>query len=52
MIFNAGGEVISSVSSNLDYLIIGKNPGSKLKKAKKFPTIKIITEQQFLNLFK
>ncbi|MCX7977656.1 MAG: NAD-dependent DNA ligase LigA [Bdellovibrionaceae bacterium] len=29
-----GGKILSSVSSKLDYLIVGDNPGSKLEKAK------------------
>jgi len=32
---NLGGEVLSSISKNLDYLVVGENPGSKYKKAKK-----------------
>ena len=31
-----GGQVLSSVSKKLDYLIVGESPGSKLDKAKKW----------------
>lgn len=40
-----GGDVSSSVSSNVNYLIVGENPGSKYEKAKKLG-IKIITENK------
>ena len=45
-----GGIALDSVSSRLDYLVVGKNPGSKLEKAKKYPKIKIINEEEFLKL--
>ena len=45
-----GGEIISSVSKNLDYLIVGKNPGSKLSKVEKLGTVKIISEDEFLDM--
>jgi DNA ligase (NAD+) len=41
-----GAQAISSVSERADYLVIGKNPGSKLEKAKK-KNINIIKEKQF-----
>lgn len=44
-----GGRVVSSVSKKLDYLVVGANPGSKLKKAQEFG-IKIIDEAKFLEL--
>lgn len=44
-----GGRVTSSVSSNTDYLVCGKEPGSKLEKAKSLG-IKIITEDEFNKL--
>lgn len=47
-----GGRVISAVSKNLDYLIVGDNPGSKLKKAEEIGTIEIINEEEFLNMLK
>ncbi|MGB3113081.1 MAG: NAD-dependent DNA ligase LigA, partial [Candidatus Omnitrophota bacterium] len=45
-----GGEAASSVSSNLDYVVVGESPGSKFDKAKKLG-LKIITEKQFRELF-
>ncbi|MDD2649535.1 MAG: NAD-dependent DNA ligase LigA [Candidatus Cloacimonadales bacterium] len=45
-----GGIIISSVSKNLDYLIAGESAGSKLTKAQKIETIKIISEDQFLDM--
>ncbi len=45
------GDISSSVSKNTDYVIVGKNPGSKYDKAKKLG-IKIINEKQFLKMLK
>ncbi|MCL2063020.1 MAG: NAD-dependent DNA ligase LigA [Candidatus Cloacimonetes bacterium] len=45
-----GGTVLSSVSKNLDYLIVGEKAGSKLEKAEKFPTIEILNEEKFLEM--
>ncbi len=41
-----GGRVANSVSKKTDYLIVGKDPGSKLDKAKALG-IKILSEQDF-----
>lgn len=49
---NLGGVVVDSISSKVTYLVVGKNPGSKLEKAKKYSKIKIINENEFLNLIK
>jgi DNA ligase (NAD+) len=45
-----GGKLLSSVSTNLNYLIAGESAGSKLSKAQKIKTVKIISEEDFLNL--
>lgn len=51
-----GGKNISSVSKNLNYLVVGEKAGSKLKKAEKInkdtdeTVVNIITEQAFLDL--
>ncbi|MDE3234619.1 MAG: NAD-dependent DNA ligase LigA [Bacteroidota bacterium] len=45
-----GGVIVSGVSSKLNYLVVGEDAGSKLEKAKKINTIKIITEDAFLQL--
>jgi DNA ligase (NAD+) len=44
-----GGNVTESVSKKTDYVIAGKDPGSKLDKAKKLG-IKILSEQDFLKM--
>ncbi|MDR0930952.1 MAG: NAD-dependent DNA ligase LigA [Clostridiales bacterium] len=49
MIENNGGNVSSSVSKKIDYLIVGDKPGSKLNKAQEL-NINIIDESEFLNL--
>lgn len=45
---NLGGNVLSSVSDKLDYLVVGEKAGSKLKEAKKHNNIQIIDEADFL----
>ena len=45
-----GGKIVTGVSSKLNYLIVGEDAGSKLEKAKKINTIKIISEVEFLQL--
>ena len=52
MVEKHGGRNISAVSKNLNYLIVGENAGSKLKKAQEIGTIIILNEQQFLDLIK
>lgn len=44
-----GGIVRNSVSKNLDYLVVGENPGSKLKKAEQLG-VKIIDERELMEL--
>jgi len=45
-----GGKVLSGVSAKLNFLVVGEDPGSKLEKAKKLGTVKILTEKEFLDL--
>jgi DNA ligase (NAD+) len=45
-----GGKLLSSVSANLNYLVAGESAGSKLEKARKLKSVKIISEEDFLNL--
>ncbi len=47
----AGGDWVSSVSKNTDYVVVGENPGSKEDKAKKLG-VKLLDEKQFLKLLK
>lgn len=42
-----GGKIVSGVSSKLNYLVVGDDAGSKLEKAKKITSIKIISEEEF-----
>lgn len=45
-----GGQILGGVSSKLNYLVVGADAGSKLEKAKKIPSIVILTEDEFLAL--
>ena len=45
-----GGSILSGVSSKLNYLVVGEDAGSKLEKAKKIQSIRIISETDFLQL--
>jgi DNA ligase (NAD+) len=45
-----GGKLLSGVSSKLNYLIVGEDAGSKLEKAKKIPSIQILTEEELIKL--
>jgi DNA ligase (NAD+) len=45
-----GGKILSGVSAKLNYLVVGEDAGSKLEKAKKISSIKILTEAEFLEL--
>ena len=47
-----GGQILTGVSAKLNYLIVGEDAGSKLDKAKKLNTVKIISEEEFLKLIK
>jgi DNA ligase (NAD+) len=50
MVESKGGHILGGVSSKLHYLVVGEDAGSKLEKAKKIATIKIITEEEFIQL--
>jgi DNA ligase (NAD+) len=50
MVEKNGGTIVSGVSSKLNYLVVGEDAGSKLEKAKKINTVKILSEDQFLKL--
>lgn len=47
-----GGKLLGSVSSKLNYLVVGDDAGSKLEKAKKINTVRIISEDDFLYLIR
>ena len=50
MVEQHGGKILSGVSSKLNYLVVGEDAGSKLEKAKKINTIRVINEDEFLTL--
>ena len=52
MVEARGGHILSGVSSKLNYLVVGEDAGSKLEKAKKIASIKIISEAEFIELVK
>jgi len=45
-----GAQILTGVSTKLNYLVVGENAGSKLEKAKKINTVKILTEDDFLKI--
>jgi DNA ligase (NAD+) len=45
-----GGQILGGVSTKLNYLVVGEDAGSKLEKAKKINSVKIISEDDFLKM--
>ncbi len=52
MVEKNGGKILAGVSSKLNYLVVGEDAGSKLEKAKKIASIRILTEKEFLKFIK
>ncbi|MBU1091217.1 MAG: NAD-dependent DNA ligase LigA [Candidatus Omnitrophica bacterium] len=51
MVREAGGNVVSSVSKDTDFVVSGENPGSKYAKAKKIG-VEIVDEKKFSRLLR
>jgi DNA ligase (NAD+) len=49
IVVQLGGKTVASVSKNLDYLVVGKHPGSKIDKAKEIG-VTILNETEFKTL--
>lgn len=52
LIESLGGVNSSSVNKKLNYLIVGEDAGSKLKKAQELGTVNILTENEFIQMIK
>ena len=50
MVEQNGGQILGSVSAKLNFLVVGEDAGSKLDKARKIPSVKIISEEEFLKM--
>jgi DNA ligase (NAD+) len=50
MVEKNGGKILGGVSSKLNYLVVGADAGSKLEKAKKIPSIQILSEEEFIKM--
>ena len=46
-----GGDISESVSKNIDFMVVGSEPGSKFEKAKRLG-IRIIEEKEFLKMIR
>ena len=49
MVESLGARVVSSVSKKVDYVVVGKDPGSKYEKAKNLG-VKSLNEEEFREL--
>ena len=52
MVEKNGGQILGGVSTKLNYLVVGEDAGSKLEKAKKINSVKIISEAEFLQILR
>ncbi len=52
MVEENGGQILTGVSTKLNYLVVGEDAGSKLEKAKKINTVRIISEAEFLQMIR
>jgi DNA ligase (NAD+) len=52
MVEENGGQILGGVSTKLNYLVVGEDAGSKLEKAKKINSVKIISEAEFLQILR
>lgn len=51
IVLSMGGKIPSSVSKNTDYVVVGKNPGSKYQKALNLG-VEILSEKEFLKIIR
>ncbi len=51
LVLARGGKILSGVSKNLDYLVVGEKAGSKLAKAEKLG-VPVLSETEFLEMLK
>jgi len=51
LVRDMGGEPVTSISKKTNYLVVGKNPGQKLKEAKKLG-VRVLTEPEFWEMVK
>lgn len=49
VVIDMGGDALGAVSKNIDFVVVGENPGSKYQKALKLG-VKILNEEEFLKL--
>jgi DNA ligase (NAD+) len=52
MVEENGGKILGGVSSKLNYLVVGEDAGSKLEKAKKIPSVRVISEDEFIKMIR